>query len=72
MFLKPESSNHLEVSKPPKNFRRLSMKGKKSSVLLNSNSYHNRRRKVSEYWKDKSSQLERCFNLSNGERAKKR
>ena len=48
------------------------MKGKKSSVLLNSSSYHNRRRKVSEYWKDKSSQLERCFNLSNGERAKKR
>ena len=72
MFLKPESNNHLEVSKPPKNFRRLSMKGKKCSVLLNPSSYHNRRRKVSEYWKDKSSQLNRCFNLSHSERAKKR
>ena len=72
MFLKPESNNHLEVSKPPKNFRRFDMKKKQSSVLLNLSSYHNRRRKVSEYWKDKSSQLERCFILSHGERAKKR
>lgn len=48
------------------------MKGKKSSVLLNSSSYHNRRRKVSEYWKDKQSKLDRRFNLSHGEGAKKR
>ena len=48
------------------------MKGKKSNVLLNLSSYHNRRRMISEYWKDKSSQLNRCFNLSHGERAKKR
>ena len=48
------------------------MKGKKSSVLLNLSSYHNRKRMISEHWKDKQSKLDRRFNLSHGERAKKR
>ena len=48
------------------------MKEKKSSVLLNPSSYHNRRRKVSEYWKDKSSKLNGCFNPSYGKRIKKK
>ena len=71
MFLKPESNNHLEVSKPPKNFRRFDMK-KKSTALLNLYSYHNKKRSISEHWKDKSSKLNGCFNPSHGERAKKK
>ena len=71
MFLKPESNNHLEVSKPPKNFRRFDMR-KKSTALLNLYSYHDRKRSITEHWKDKSSRLNVYLNRSHSERAKKK
>lgn len=45
---------------------------KKSTALLNLYSYHNKKRSISEYWKDKSLKLNECFNLSHGERGKKK
>ena len=48
------------------------MKKKQSTALLNLYSYHNKKRSITEHWKDKSSKLNGCFNPSHGERAKKK
>lgn len=45
---------------------------KKSTALLNLYSSHNTKRSISEHWKDKSSKLNRCYNPSHSERAKKK
>ena len=45
---------------------------KKSTALLNLYSYHDRKRSITEHWKDKSSRLNVYFNRSHSERAKKK
>ena len=45
---------------------------KKSTALLNLYSYHDRKRSITEHWKNKSSRLNVYLNRSHSERAKKK